>query len=278
MTLPFPVLFRAGRAALHAVGLDERRCAACLAPYSPDPGRSDALPLCPDCRSRLRRRRAGYCPRCGEIFAGWAGEEDASFPASPENRAPVVPCGACLISPPPWTEFRFYGVFDGLLRDLLHRAKYGADAAALGVLRRLMEEICADLPRPDAIVPLPLHPERLRRRGYNQSWEMARSVSRRFGAPLRDDLLIRTRPVRPQTGLNRRERQRNLDGVFLASPDSAGLRILLIDDTSTTGTTLRRAAEALREAGASRLDAAVAAHASLHEAHDPSGRARRPED
>lgn len=209
-----------------------------------------AAAICPDCAARLPRRAAGYCPRCGEVTA--------------DPDAPCAPCGACLADDPPWTAFRLYGVFDGLLRELLHRGKYGADEACLDALGLLLAEACADLPRPDAVAPMPLHPERLRHRGYNQCREMARPLARALGAPIRDDLLIRQRPTPPQTGLSRQERLRNLDGAFLGLPAAAGLHVLLVDDTATTGTSLRRATRALLDAGAIRVDVAVAAHASLH--------------
>ena len=114
----------------------------------------------------------------------------------------------------------------------------------------LLAEVCGDLPRPDAVVPMPLHPERLRKRGYNQCREMARPLARALDAPVRDDLLIRQRPTRPQTELKRRDRLRNLDGAFLGLPAAYGLHVLLADDTATTGTSLRRAAHALLDAGA----------------------------
>ena len=253
------------RALLHHAGWDEKRCVACLEPFAPPlfiprttappPAASDISPalqtaLCPACAARLPRRRAGYCPHCGEVAA--------------DPQAPCAPCGACLQDPPPWTAFRFYGVFEGPLRDLLHRAKYASDVACLEVLGRLLADICADLPRTDAIVPMPLHPERLRRRGYNQCREMARPLGRMLGVPVRDDLLLRQRHTPPQTGLNRRERHLNLRDAFLGRDAADGLRILLIDDTATTGASLRGATEALLRAGAVRVDVAVAARASVH--------------
>lgn len=248
------------RAWLRAAGWSERRCVACLEPFVPPadaPGVTAAL--CPACADRLPRRTAGYCPRCGEVTA--------------DPAAPCAPCGACLSDDPPWTDFRFYGVFDGLLRDVLHRAKYGADEACLNFLGRLLAVVCADLPRPDAVIPMPLHTERLRHRGYNQCREMARPLARALDVPLRDDLLVRQRPTRPQTGLGRKERLLNLDGAFRGLPAARGLHILLVDDTATTGTSLRRASHALLDAGAARVDAAVAAHASLH---TPAGHEAEP--
>lgn len=209
-----------------------------------------AAMLCPDCIARLPRRRTGCCPRCGE---------PAADPA-----APCVPCGACLAEDPPWTDFRLYGVFDGLLREMLHRAKYTSDEACLDTLGAMLANVCADLPRPDAVIPLPLHPKRLRQRGYNQCREMAKAPARLLGAPIRDDLLIRQYSTRPQTGLSRRDRLVNPRHAFRGLPAARGLHILLVDDTATTGTSLRHATRALLDAGACRVDVAVVAHASLH--------------
>lgn len=209
-----------------------------------------AAMLCPDCIARLPRRNTGCCPRCGEPAA--------------DPSAPCVPCGACLTHDPPWTEFRLYGVFDGLLRDMLHRAKYASDEACLDTLGAMLADICADLPAPDAVIPLPLHPKRLRQRGYNQCREMARALAAALGAPIRDDLLIRQYFTRPQTGLTRRERLVNLHDAFRGLPAARGLHVLLVDDTATTGTSLRHASRALLDAGARRVDVAVVAHASLH--------------
>ncbi|MCH5277810.1 MAG: ComF family protein [Desulfovibrionaceae bacterium] len=211
-----------------------------------------AAMLCPDCGSRLPRRRAGYCPRCGEPAA--------------DPEAPCVPCGSCLTDDPPWTHFRLYGVFDGLLRDMLHRAKYASDEACLDALGAMLTDICADLQKPDAVIPLPLHPKRLRQRGYNQCREMAKTLAPALGAPIRDDLLIRPAFAPPQTGLSRRERLVNLRQAFRGLPAVEGLHVLLVDDTATTGTSLRRASRALLDAGARRVDVAVVAHASLHTA------------
>ena len=147
---------------------------------------------------------------------------------------------------------------------MLHRAKYASDEACLDTLGAMLVDICADLPRPDAVVPLPLHPGRLRQRGYNQCREMARALVPALGAPIRDDLLVRLHSARPQTGLTRRERLANLRHAFLGLPAARGLHVLLVDDTATTGTSLRRASRALLDAGARRVDVAVVAHTSLH--------------
>ena len=240
---------------LRAASLDERRCILCHIPFSPlDRGEMPpeavprmGIPLCPACRALLRPRKSGYCPRCGE-------------PAlQPEARP--VPCESCRKAPPPWEHFRFYGLYGGALKTLILRGKFGADPAVLHLLGRLLAHACADLPRPDAIVPVPLHSTRLRERGFNQCQEVARPLAHALGAPLRPDLLLRQHPTRHQVGLSEAERLANLEDAFLASPEARGKRILLVDDTATTGTTLRRAALALLDphGGAAAVDVAVVA-------------------
>ncbi len=247
---------------LNAAALDERRCTLCHIPYSPPgsslpdslpeasgvtvrSGKRKQLPLCPSCRFMLRRLKEGFCPRCGQLFH----REDA----------PSVPCGECFVLPPPWRHFRFHGMYSGALRTLMLRGKFGNEPGILRLLGHLLAEACRDLPRPDAIVPIPLHSTRLRERGFNQSLELARPISVLMGVPIRPHLLLRVLPTRHQTGLNRKERMNNLQNAFSAHPGVIGKTILLIDDTLTTGTTLRRATRALLDQGAAVVDVAVVA-------------------
>jgi len=233
-------------------GWNERRCSACLTPHSPE----NDFNLCPDCLSALTRRSSGYCPRCGEPAA--------------RAEAPLALCGNCLNQDPPWTEFRFYGIFEGHLRDLLHRGKFAGEMACLDLLGKMLASVCMDLSRPDAIVPMPLHYKRLKSRGYNQCREIARPLAKALNCPVRDDLLERTRETAPQTGLNRKQRLTNLDAAFIGLPRVKGLHVLLLDDTSTTGTSLRQASLALLKAGSRQVDVAVLAHTSAHGSADPT--------
>lgn len=157
-----------------------------------------------------------------------------------------------------------HGLYEGALRHLVLRVKFAEDHAAARLLGGLLATACADLPRPDGVVPVPLHPERLRRRGCNQCLELARLPAAVLGVPLRPGWLTRVVPTRPQTGLSRQERRSNLRGAFAAHPDVRGQRVLLVDDICTTGTTLARAADCLLRAGAVAVDCAVAARTPAH--------------
>ncbi len=197
-------------------------------------------------------RNAGYCPRCGSPHA--------------IQDAPLSLCGECLATPPPWDQFRFYGVYANALRTLLLHGKFEADPAALHLLGVLLSQVCRDMPRPDAIVPMPLHPSRLRERGFNQCQELARPLAAVLQVPLRPDLLLRCLPTPHQVGLSREQRLDNLKKAFMPSPAVRGMRILLVDDTYTTGTTLRQATLALlgKQGGALAVDVAVVARTPLH--------------
>ena len=123
-----------------------------------------------------------------------------------------------------------------------------------------LAEALAGAPRPHALVPLPLHQVRLRRRGFDQTLEFARPLARILGIPLRDDLLVRVRDTAPQSRLDAPARRRNLRGAFAVRTDGPlPAHVALVDDVMTTGTTLHAAAEALRRAGVARVEAWVCA-------------------
>ena len=110
----------------------------------------------------------------------------------------------------------------------------------------------------DAVVPVPLHPLKQWLRSYNQSDLLAKELCQRYSLQQRNDLLRRTRFTKSQTKLNEFERAKNVSQAFLASPEARGKSILLIDDVTTTHSTLLACALALRAAGAARVYAASA--------------------
>lgn len=200
--------------------------------------------FCPSCAAMLQRRRLGYCPLCGEP-AAW-----------PE--LPLAVCARCLQAPPPWQSFLFHGVHEGLLRRLLIRLKYQEEVLlghALGSLlagHPLLRDIQADV-----LTPVPLHRARLFRRGFNQALELSRPVAAALDCRLDPGLLLRVKHTPPQKGRGREERRDNAQGAFVAVPAARGKRVLLLDDTLTTGATLAEAAKALLRAGARSVHVAV---------------------
>lgn len=115
----------------------------------------------------------------------------------------------------------------------------------------------------DFLVPIPLHPKRKRKRGFNQAAVLARKLSRLIAIPWSESALRRVRDTAPQVGLSDSERLRNLHAAFECEDHAlvAGKRLLLIDDVMTTGATLASAAAALVSAGATRVSALTLARA-----------------
>ena len=163
-------------------------------------------------------------------------------------------CELCVEHPPHFTIARSFGEYGGALRELLHLLKYGGMeplAKPLGkrmaaVARREAFAAC------QAVVPVPLDPERKRQRGYNQAELLASAVARELGLPmLAARSLRRVRPTTTQTGLSRTQRRENVKDAFVADKSLvAGRIILLVDDVMTTGATLDSCARALCTAAA----------------------------
>lgn len=179
---------------------------------------------------------------------------------------PRHPCGHCQQRRPAFDLAFAAWRYAFPLDHLLHAAKFRRNFAALALLGDLMAARLAECgrkhewSRPAGLLALPLHPQRLRERGYNQSAWLAEACSRSSGIPLIASGLVRLRDTQPQSGLHRDERRRNIRRAFQAE---SGLpaHVAIIDDVMTTGTTLDDAARALRRAGVQRVDAWVALRA-----------------
>lgn len=112
------------------------------------------------------------------------------------------------------------------------------------------------LETPDHIVPVPLHPKKLRQRGFNQALLLARSFFPGERKKIRSDILVKIRETESQTGLSGTERRKNLRNAFQVKNSGAvsGKKLLLVDDVYTTGTTVRECARMLMKAGAVNVD------------------------
>jgi ComF family protein len=145
----------------------------------------------------------------------------------------------------------------------VHRHKFGHDLGLgllLGALVRQAWELRA-LPRPDCIVPVPMLPGRVLRRGFNQSAELARMLGAVLDQKPLMDGLRKIRDTKAQSSLGRAARRRNVMGAFEASPTVSGRRVLLVDDVMTTGATLTACASACLDVGAVGVDVLVLARA-----------------
>lgn len=216
------------------------RCLACGL------GDARAAPLCAGCQREL--------PWLGPACRVCALPLPA---ASSEGR-----CGRCLRRPPPQHSTRALFVYRDPVDRFLGGLKFAADLAAGRWLADMLAQqwsIQPAAPVIDAIVPLPLHRARLRQRGYNQALELARALPKVCGCRLRPELLQRLRATPAQLGLSAGERRRNLRGAFVAAPAVQGLRLLLVDDVITTGSSVSEAARCLLRAGAAEVHVLAAA-------------------
>lgn len=170
-----------------------------------------------------------------------------------EAQAPL--CGRCIKHAPPWDAAWAPFRYEWPLAQLEARFKFGGDLASGRTLSLLWKASQAPHDLPDAIVPVPLHPSRLRKRGYNQALELAKPLAQYFGVSILHDALRRTRATHAQTELTAIQRRRNVRGAFVADLDGKALKhVAVLDDVFTTGATLAECVRVLKRAGVARVD------------------------
>jgi len=223
-----------------------------------------AIPfLCPACVASFEEVTSPLCGRCGVMFQSRVGEDHL--------------CSDCMRRPGKFRRARAVGVYSGALRALIHQLKYRACLALGDPLGRLLQEAFRRHWSPeevDMVLPIPLHRRRWRQRGFNQAqmlvdaWaNAAREGNRNWHRfPKARDILVRSRPTTPQTGLGKKERRRNIRRAFTVVDRDAvrGRRVLLVDDVYTTGVTAEEAAHALNRNGADFVDVLTVARTMPH--------------
>lgn len=241
MVLPFPLPQRPAlvriRPRLRDAGqrlatlLLPPRCLLCGAPGH------EGRDLCAGCLAEMPRNRT-CCAHCALPLA-----------------VPSERCGHCLRHPRPWQSAWVPFRYAWPLNLLETRFKFSANLASGRALSKLWLQAGPAPARPDCIIPVPLHPQRLRQRGYNQALELARPLSRAWGIELQPQLLRRQRATQPQSELDAIARRRNLRNAF-AVPAGIELprHVALVDDVMTTGSTLAECTRTLTRAGVKRVD------------------------
>lgn len=243
--MPLAPLALAKSVAHAGLGLTRRWPAPCLVCHAWCAGG-----LCSACLVRFAPPRQ-RCRRCGL--------------ALPQDDSP---CGVCQRHPLPMAR-TFVALDYAFPWDrLIARLKFAQAPELAGVLVRplvtaLARQEAAPDTRPDLLLPVPLSPRRLRERGYNQAWELARRLARELDLPAQADGLQRWRETPAQTTLDAAARRANLRDAFLVHPGLAGRlagrHVALVDDVMTTGATLATTAELLLRAGAREVSAWVLA-------------------
>ncbi len=207
-------------------------CTLCGSPADPYPG------FCSACLRDLPYNKVA-CPVC----------------ALPLPGSGLKACGRCTRRPPPFAASHVPLRYEPPLSRLIGEFKFNHRLHLTASLSTLFcTTLPADLPRPDLLLPIPLHPRRLRERGFNQSLELARRIAGELDLELDWRCLRRVRATPPQSRLDQRARRRNLHSAFAAEGALRGCRIALLDDVITTGATVTAASRALLRAGAQRID------------------------
>ena len=196
----------------------------------------DGLDLCRWCRAELPWN-TDACARCAlPLTAG-------------------ADCPRCLAEPPPFTRAQAAFRYEFPVDRLLPRFKFHEDLAAGALLATLMQWSLDPADWPQALLPVPLHRSRLRRRGYDQALELAKALSRETGLPLLASRLARLRRTQAQTELGAAARRRNVAGAFSLRPGpSLPEHVALVDDVLTTGATAGECTQVLLAAGVERVD------------------------
>jgi len=209
--------------------------------------------FCCECLKQISPLTAGHCPRCSLPFPGFSTAAHL--------------CGRCSQKPPAFAAVLAAGLYQGSLQSAIQRFKNDHRPTLDRPLGRLLAETIQhwSFDRiPDLVVPVPLHCNRLRRRGFNQSRLLAKETSRCCQIRLDIKLLRRIRATSPQQRLSAEKRLHNLRGAFAATRQLDGGHLLLVDDVLTTGATADACAETLLKAGAERVTVAVLARAQRH--------------
>jgi ComF family protein len=202
------------------------------------------VPICGDCLSTFVPAPGISCEICGRQLAGWT--------PKPEQ---ALLCPACVDKTYAFDRARSFAVYEGALVDAILLLKF-EQIAPLGAwfAERLSEMVCREgnAMAADVVVPVPLHRQRERERGYNQAALLSLPLAKRLHLPHKAVLLMRTRARPDKRILSLEERWESVRGAFATRPGSQvdNLRVLLVDDVLTTGATLDACARALRDAGA----------------------------
>jgi ComF family protein len=222
------------------------RCHSCQKYLMENRMRNDRekIPICQDCLNAFSRIEPPYCRVCSRPFESLVNGNHL--------------CEDCLRRRPYYDAIGSPYIYEGELMTMIHQLKYGGKIHLADSLGRILARFATEWLAPSEgllMMPVPLHPKRLRERGFNQSLLFARSINLPLDADLDYLSLRRTRYTRPQTGLKSDERRRNVRRAFELSGrrDINRQTVILVDDVATTGNTLNECARVLKKSGCDRV-------------------------
>ena len=230
------------------------RCHICRKFLRTDRIRKDrkTLPICRACLNNFSEITSPHCPVCSRPFDTAIGDDH--------------PCEGCLRHRPLYDRLGAPYLYDGVIMEAVHALKYGGRTGLVDALGPVFVSFAKDWLEKDesVIMPVPLHPKRLRERGFNQSLLLARQVASAMHAELDYLSLRRIRYTKPQAGLKSDERRKNVRRAFgLANGINVKNRtVILVDDVATTGNTLNECARVLKKDGCKKVLCLVLARTS----------------
>lgn len=218
---------------------------------------------------------AGFCRKCLQKIHPFAGPccSCCGLPLhtlGPGYADSLLLCGRCRKSSPPYTALRSYGPYAGVLRDVIHRFKYGGSLPAGRIVGRLFSQRFSRGTfgkSVDIIMPVPIDRKRFRERGFNQAESLARMLAKSWsmGKAVKP-LLVKVRATAPQSGLGEKARRKNVRNVFMLKKNARvkDKVVILVDDVVTTGATLGECARVLRAGGTHAIYGLTAARTLKH--------------
>jgi competence protein ComFC len=226
--------------------------------------RASTVPICEACLGSFPALGGAGCQTCGQPLATWS----LSSP-EPASSAQGLLCPECQTRAYGFDRARSYALYKGPFVSAVMLLKFERiEPLGRWFANRLIEVAKREAIAADIVVPVPLHRQRRRERGYNQAELVAKPLARKLGLPYRAVLLTRTKPRPDKHILSLEERWDSVRGAFATRPGSKvdNLRVLLVDDVMTTGATLDACAKALRGAGAKSVIGLTVARAARHPA------------
>jgi ComF family protein len=223
--------------------LFKQNCVLCASPQA------NIYAVCKACLNDLPRHPQTSCPQCGLSSDGNV-------------------CGSCLNSSPDFDATKAIFLYAYPIDTMMQRYKYGNSLSLGDTFGKFLAdnfaiEDCLNII--DLIIPMPMHPTRLKERGFNQALEIAKVLTESCKEKLDFKSTIRQTLTPPQASLPLKERVKNIKGAFKVNSDFTGKRIAIVDDVMTTGASLNELAKTLKKAGASHVECWVIARTLPHQ-------------
>lgn len=163
-------------------------------------------------------------------------------------------CGKCISTPPPFDKTYALFQYTAPISSLILQLKFNHQLIFARLFGEWMGEFLKNKPRPECIIPVPLHSKRTQERGYNQALEMARPLSKILKIPIEFSTCSRTRYTKPQAELPESDRKSNIHGAFKVNAHCSYHYVAILDDVVTTGQTVSELSRVLKKQGVQKID------------------------